>query len=122
MFQNFNENFDDDTSEVKESLNEINILPKFKTHKNDLSAFELSTNSSKNTLSGDDMISNISFYSQEVLQIKPNLEVENDFNLNNQSVDRFSIIDIMSSTAKDQHSISRYLYTYLVTFRILLQY
>jgi hypothetical protein len=103
-------NNDDDTCEITETTTAVNILPNFKTHKNDLSAIELSTSSSKYTSSGDDILSNISFDSNGLVNyLKPGLDVENEFNLGSHSIDRSSYIDnIMNSTAKDkEHSIGR---------------
>jgi hypothetical protein len=63
---NAEQNNDQDICEIGESSNIINMPRNMNTNRNDLSVLELSIASSKYTLSGDDMLSNLSFSSQGV--------------------------------------------------------
>jgi hypothetical protein len=82
----------DDTCEVSESTNAVNIPRFMKPNKNDLSAIEISIASSKYT---DDILSNLSFESKTSQRQN---ELENEFILQNQNIDRASLIEqILSS-------------------------
>jgi hypothetical protein len=90
----------DETSEITDNTNVINIPRDFKTKRNDLSALELSITSSKYTLSGDDMtLSNLSFDSHSVMNTK-NTHEDNEIIIQSQSGERASYMDkILNSSA-----------------------
>jgi hypothetical protein len=92
----------DDTCEVSESINAINLPRYLNPHKNDLTALEISIASSKYTLSGDDMTSNLSFESQGG-KAKQSNDLENEIILHNQTVDRSSYVErIFNSSMKEE--------------------
>lgn len=80
-FQSKEHQTNEDSNNIDEYNDTVSInLPKFKQAKsNDLSKLEVSVASSKYTLSGDDMVSNLSFESNFYLQA-----VTNSFHIHNE--------------------------------------
>lgn len=67
-----------DISENNDHRASINIPRQSKAKANDLSRFEVSITTSKNTLSGDDMLSNLSFDSHVIINGRNSNVTENE--------------------------------------------
>jgi hypothetical protein len=108
-------NSKEDICDVTESTNAVNLPRNLYPNRNDLSALEISIVSSKYTLSGDDMLSNLSFESHGVNTSKQTNDIEGEIILNNRKAYKGSFVEHQldhsnSTINKDrEREIGRYL-------------